>query len=87
MLKILEAEHKAAQANDYAQERAKPIKRLNCTCCGESCRGRQWFNRDTGYGLCDCCVDRCGASREPGVEHESYGVTGIHFLIQEGGEG
>lgn len=83
MLQILEAEHEHAQKDDYAAERNKPIKRLSCACCGTLFRGRQWFNQDTGYGLCDRCVRFVGASPEEGVEDESYGVAGIHFLIPE----
>lgn len=75
--------HNQAQANDYASERQKPIKWMQCTCCGESYQGRQWWNQDSGYGLGDCCVDCCGASREPGAESSSYGVSGIHFLIAQ----
>jgi len=82
MLKILEADHRLSQADDYARERAKPIKWMECCCCGEGYKGRQWFNQDTGYGLGDCCVKMCGASSEPGEEAESYGVAGIHFLIE-----
>lgn len=68
--------------DDYASERARPIVWLGCTCCGSSYQGRQWWNQDTGYGLGDCCVDMCGANREPNTETESYGVSGIHFLTK-----
>jgi hypothetical protein len=82
MLAILEAEHRHAQANDYAAEKAKPVRRLTCTCCGQSFRGRQWWNMDCGYGLGDCCVEYCGV-RPDGGESQSYGVPGIHFLISK----
>lgn len=80
MLKILDQEHKIAQADNYAKERKKPIRWMSCTCCGEGYRGRQWFNQDTGYGLGDCCVEYCGVN-PAGGESDCYGVPGIHFLI------
>lgn len=80
MLKILDKASEAARVDDYAEERAKPIKWMECTCCGESYRGRQWWNQDCGYGLGDCCVDFCGATREG--ESECYGVAGIHYLVK-----
>ena len=76
-----EAEKKAAREDNYASERARPIRWMSCTCCGESYQGRQWWNMDTGYGLGDCCVDRCGANRTAGAESECWGVAGIHFLV------
>jgi hypothetical protein len=82
--RILDREKTSARKNNYASERARPVKWMSCTCCGESYRGRQWWNQDCGYGLGDCCVNLCGADRTPDVETTSYGVSGIHFLI--GGE-
>jgi len=33
------------------------MKRLECGCCGESFKGRQHWNWDTGYGRClKCCA-------------------------------
>lgn len=83
MLEHLEKCHKHAQEDNYASERKKPIKSMTCTCCGESYQGRQWWNQDAGYGLGDCCVDYCGASRTPNVESSCYGVAGVHFLISK----
>ncbi len=55
------------------------MKRLQCACCGTGTIGKQWFNRDTGYGL--CC--KCGVwieSRGGAEELESnYGKPGVHF--------
>jgi hypothetical protein len=33
-----------------------PARWLLCSCCGAETRGRQWHNRDTGYGLCVSCI-------------------------------
>jgi hypothetical protein len=79
-LRILENVAVATRADDYADERAKPIQTLCCTCCGNWFRGRQWWNMDTGFGLGDCCVKFCGV-KPNGGESRSFGVPGIHFLI------
>ena len=32
-------------------------RRLECCCCGESAGvWAQWWNRDTGYGICASCI-------------------------------
>lgn len=82
MLAILERQAERARANDYAAERARPVRRMTCTCCGQHYRGRQWWSQDCGYGLGDCCVKYCGVDPNGG-ENESYGVPGVHFLIGE----
>lgn len=83
MLKHLNYCSQAAQADDYASERARPIKWMTCTCCGEGYEGRQWWNQDTGYGAGDCCANLLIEDQTPGVESECYGVSGIHFLIPQ----
>lgn len=59
-----------------------PVMGLTCACCGNYHKGRQWFNRDDGYGLCNNCIDDCVTDPldwlEPGC---SYGVPGIHYDI------
>lgn len=81
MLEHLKQCETSAKADGYASERKKPIKWMECTCCGESYQGRQWYNQDAGYGLGDCCVEYCGADSTLGTESSCYGVAGIHFLI------
>lgn len=57
------------------------VKRLTCSCCGCSTFGRQWHNRDTGYGLCPKCAkwikDR-GESDESMLS--SYGKPDYHYF-------
>lgn len=57
---------------------------LTCACCGASCKGRQWYNRDKGYGLCPKCYQWM---RTKGVSeeeiHQDYGVKGLHFHATE----
>jgi hypothetical protein len=81
MREHLEACEAKARKDGYAAERGKPIRTLECGCCGEWYSGRQWWNQDCGYGMCDQCIRRYSHATEPGVVDASYGVAGIHFLI------
>lgn len=61
----------------------KPEIGLTCSCCGGPARGRQWWNRDAGYGLCPKCAEWI-ATREPASEiRSSYGVAGYHYFTKE----
>ena len=55
---------------------------LRCSCCGERCAGRQWWNQDNGFGLCERCVEyslfQC---RSPPDLRRSYGVPGRHWAV------
>jgi hypothetical protein len=55
------------------------IRDLICCCCSAATRGRQWWNRDKGYGLCDNCIVFCKADIKPGETHMDYGVRGVHY--------
>jgi len=61
-----------------------PVRRLTCCCCGAATRGRQWHNRDTGFGLCAWCA---GWIIGRGMDREEfrrcYGTRGIHFDVVE----
>lgn len=55
---------------------------LTCCCCGNSTKGRQWWNRDTGYGLCDNCIVSCSVSDvKMGDIAQSYGIRGYHWDV------
>lgn len=61
-----------------------PIRWQSCAICGEQTRGRQWHNRDTGFGVCLKCVEQHRGV--PGLWDEfasCYGVRGIHFDVRE----
>ena len=54
---------------------------LTCCCCGSGMKGRQWHNRDQGYGLCVKCADWIKDGRETKEEMQSaYGSNGIHWI-------
>lgn len=62
---------------------AQLSKRMRCACCGEGCLGRQWWNRDTGYGLCCSCHDELSQAESPEEMQNTYGVKGVHCAIPE----
>lgn len=59
---------------------------LSCCVCGTGTRGRQWWNRDTGFGLCEGCADDpriIGASEAAQREAQSlYGTRGTHYALR-----
>lgn len=63
-------------------------RRLICACCGEAAYGRQWWNRDTGYGLCRKCgewlLTHRPFNRDPmplDEVEQSYGKRGVHWDV------
>ncbi len=61
----------------------KPIRALECCVCGSGTRGRQWWNRDTGYGVCPSCVAYVRSKGETEAEiKDLYGVEGIHWGVE-----
>jgi hypothetical protein len=59
----------------------KQVRSLTCCCCGERTRGRQFFNRDTGFGLCVECVPRCHKGETEKSFARCYGVRGVHYGV------
>ena len=51
------------------------LKYLCCAECGAETIGRQWWNQDKGYGICDRCSENWGA------DSNIYGKKGIHHSI------
>lgn len=54
---------------------------LACCCCGSDTEGRQWHNRDTGYGLCEHCIDHATTGMSTEEVESAYGKYGIHYGI------
>lgn len=65
--------------NNQPDKRKANIRRLTCCCCGEQVHGRQWWNRDDGYGVCVRC-----ATAEPLEETRErlYGRRGEHWGLE-----
>lgn len=57
-------------------------KQLKCTCCGRYFTGRQWFNQDTGAGLCSGCVPFCHRNMTDAEFERCYGVDGVHYNLK-----
>jgi hypothetical protein len=60
-------------------------RRLYCACCGGVTYAyKQWFNQDTGYGVCQRCFQE--VSKKEGYEEavRTYGRPGVHHSIEEG---
>ena len=60
-----------------------PIKELECCCCGRETLGRQWWNMDTGFGLCVKCADRFSKSEHAHDMKKSHGNLGFHYATSE----
>lgn len=57
------------------------IRGLNCTCCGSYAKARQFHSQDTGYGLCNDCIDYCGRHFDAAGFQRTYGLRGVHYDI------
>lgn len=57
------------------------MRRLTCCVCGDDAgRFEQWWNRDTGYGICAKSVVWLRSRGETEEEIRfSYGIEGVHF--------
>lgn len=66
-------------------DQAKRPKGLCCAVCGCPSKGRQWWNRDTGYGVCRKCyleeVERNGEE----YARQCYGYPGVHHSLGDEG--
>ena len=59
----------------------KPARWLKCCCCGgDAGKWQQWWNRDTGYGICRRCVEWVASRGEtPEQIRDYYGVEGVNY--------
>jgi hypothetical protein len=61
----------------------EPVRTLTCCCCGETTKGRQWWNRDTGFGICAACITRLAGRETPEDTVSLYGIRGVHYAVEE----
>ena len=62
-------------------------KQKTCACCGSYAgKWEQWFNQDTGFGLCARCVTWIKTRRPFGHDpittkefERTYGLGGTHY--------
>lgn len=58
------------------------VRSLECNVCGLGTKGRQWWNRDTGYGLCKDCGEWMLGRGMPLAEVESLnGKRGYNWDV------
>lgn len=67
--------------NEAADSQLTAIITLTCHCCLAETRGRQWWNRDTGFGTCPKCGEWL-ISRGEDAEFLT-GQRGTHWDIKE----
>lgn len=75
--------HRTAEAVEAAPAPKAPVQDLECCCCGNSCRGRQWWNRDAGFGVCASCGDKASQKEGASTADQHYGKRGIYWAIDE----
>ena len=75
----IEVEHVPYEAVKPVKE--IPIKQLICCCCGQHTQGRQWWNRDTGFGLCVKCAEFISKEEDEESMKSCYGEKGVHYAI------
>lgn len=59
----------------------KEIQTLTCCCCSNQTEGRQWWNRDKGFGLCPQCAEMISKKEDEQTMKECYGNKGIHYSV------
>ncbi len=74
---------KAAGSKCFPTFTVIPVRTLTCACCGASAPGRQWWNRDTGYGVCAKCFTWISGREGAEQAEQSYGKPGIHHSLNE----
>lgn len=57
------------------------VQALECCCCSNIEIGRQWHNRDTGYGICTSCVEYAKRGYTPEQFTNVYGLESYHYSI------
>ncbi len=62
------------------------VKVLDCCVCASRTKGRQWWNRDNGFGLCKKCADRISQKEDTETMKSWYGEKGYHYDIENKGD-
>ncbi len=88
---LVDTEGEAERLGHRHPDMDKPVRTLRCSCCDGRARGRQWHNRDIGYGMCVDCVDwirkRHAEDPKRGENEDEirrlYGVEGVHWNVHD----
>lgn len=66
------------------EEASGPVKHMTCAVCDQPTKGRQWWNRDKGFGVCPKCIDRMKGRGTSDEEIENlYGKKGVHWGVEK----
>jgi len=64
------------------REQLPKVITLECCCCGQPAPAfKQWWNRDTGYGICATCYRRITAKEGCVEALQRYGHPGVHHSL------
>ena len=64
------------------REQLPKVITLECCCCGQPAPAfKQWWNRDTGYGICATCYRRITAKEGCVEALHRYGHSGVHHSL------
>ena len=64
------------------REQLPRVITLECCCCGQPAPAfKQWWNRDTGYGICATCYRRITAKEGCVEALHRYGHSGVHHSL------
>jgi hypothetical protein len=69
--------------NKEELSKTSPLMQLLCCCCDSYTTGRQWYNRDAGYGLCWKCASKIQAKETLEQMISFYGKVGYHYFLTE----
>lgn len=58
-------------------------RRLICCHCNKNCLGRQWWNREHGFGVCGDCVHlhRSEGRTSSEEQRSMWGDEGVHYNV------
>ena len=57
--------------------------KLICAVCGQFAPGKQWWNQDTGFGICPRCFQEVSQKEGKESAEQSYGKVGTHHSTEK----
>lgn len=68
-----------------AQDEMPTVNQTCCVCGGSAPAFAQWFNRDTGFGLCGRCATwlKARPDYDPQEFRRNYGDPGTHWIPED----
>jgi hypothetical protein len=66
---------------NHPPKRTTRPRALTCCVCGQRAMGRQWWNRDNGFGICVRCAEDW--ERTYGDVERACGKRGVHWGVSD----